>query len=128
MDLDSVIVPGAQSLVTAMLTDAWSSARALVARRWGRSGEHPADVELRLEQAKEQSLTLAGSDGDRQGRLEAYWAGYLAGLLAERPELVGAVRELASGGLSEATTQNSNTGTVHGHLLQARDINGGVHF
>lgn len=130
MDLDTVILPGAQSLMTAMLTDAWTSVRAAFARRWGRDAEHGTELERRLDDARERALVLAGQedDDDREGRLQAFWAGYLAGLLAERPELAGALQELIAGLRPADGVRNSNTGTVRGHLVQARDVSGGIEF
>jgi len=126
--LDSVIAPAAQSLVTAMLSDTWGTVRATIARRWGRDAARTKDVERRLEEARERALMLGGPDDDQQGRLEAFWAGYLVGLLGERPELADSLQELIPSQLPAANTRNSNLGTVRGSLIQARDVNGSIQF
>jgi hypothetical protein len=135
MDLGSVVLPGAQSLVAAMLGDAWATARSAFARRWGRDGaDGGVAAEQRLDEGRSQALALAGDGPDRRARLEVFWAGYLAGLLAERPDLINAVREIGAGqppsthNETHNTNTNSNTGTVHGSLLQAGDIQGNISF
>jgi hypothetical protein len=129
MDLGSLVLPGAQSLVAAMLGDTWKSVRSALARRWGHGqDDQTAVAEQHLEQARSQALVLAGDGAERQARLEVFWAGYLVGLLAERPDLADAVRDLGAGTARTSETHNSNTGTVHGNLLQAGDIHGGIRF
>jgi hypothetical protein len=134
MDLSAVVFPGAQSLVSAMLSDAWAGTRAVIARRWGRgSHRETAQAESRLEDGRTQALALAGDGPARDAILAAYWAGYLAALLAERPDLLDAVRDLGAptqpaAAVSRSEVHNSNTGTVHGKLLQAGDIHGDISF
>jgi hypothetical protein len=111
-----------------MLSDTWGAVRSAIARRWGRDAARTTDVEQRLESARKQALALGGQDGDRQARLEAFWAGYLAGLLGERPDLADALQELTSSENPASGTRNSNTGTVRGSLIQARDVNGNIQF
>jgi len=127
----SVILPGAQSLVNAILTDGWVQLRSKLASRWSKDAHSGQDdAEQRLEAGHRQSLALAGEGDDRQARLEAYWAGYLAALLAERPSLLEAIRDLGSPTATQAdhvTVHNANTGTV-GTLLQAGDIHGDITF
>lgn len=129
MDVSSVVLPGAQSLVAAMLGDAWTSVRSALARRWGRGvAEQTGAAEQRLDEGRLQALALAGDGPDQRARLELFWAGYLAGLLAERPDLASMMHELAAGPRAEVRSQthNSNTGTVHGNLLQAGDVDGNI--
>ena len=131
VDLSTVILPGAQSLVSAILGDAWAQVRSTIARRWGHGGtRQAAEAEQRLDYARSQALELAGQGPGRRAGLELYWAGYLAGLLAERPDLISAVQEITADQLpSDAdTTHNVNSGTVRGNLLQAGDIQGSVTF
>jgi hypothetical protein len=116
----SALVPSAQSLATAILTDGWARVRDALAYRWSRqTGEARDDVERRLDTARRQAEGLGGGEAVQR----AYWAGYLAAVLAERPDLLDAVRGLADG----AAVHNTNSGTAT-TLIQARDIQGGVTF
>ena len=127
----SVILPGTQSLVSAILTDGWVQLRSKLARRWSKDGHTSQDdAEKQLEAGHRQALAIAGEGDDRRVRLEAFWAGYLAASLAERPGLLDAIRELGSSAdaqASRAPVHNTNTGTV-GTLLQAGDIHGDISF
>lgn len=141
MDLTTVFMPGAQSLVTAILTDTWTQARAAVAKLWVR--RHPAttldQAGHQLEAARTQALELAGTgpEPDRAARMQLFWAGYLAGQAAARPELAAAFAELpkllaaAAPQQSQTTTvtvTNTLSGTVHGNAVQANDIHGNITF
>jgi hypothetical protein len=131
MDPITVILPGAQSLVAAILADGWTQVRTALARRWSRETDEPqADIEHRLDAAHSQASELTNSQGaDEQALLRAYWAGYLAAVLAERPALLGLVRDLhgtlTAPAASNSSVHNSNSGTVT-TLIQGRDISGGI--
>ena len=136
MDPVSIVLPGAQALVTQILSDGWVKARAWLAKRLA-DGDGPAtaDLERRLDTANAQATGLPELEADvpaaaaRRMVLEAYWAGYLAALAAERPGFAAALTELAGEpGAQAAGTSNSVTGTVTGNVLQANRIEGGVHF
>jgi len=143
MDLTTVFLPGAQSLVTAIMTETWGQARTAVAKLWVR--KHPgtttypdtaseaAAIEqagYELDAARRQALELAGDgpESDRAARMRLFWAGYLAGQAAARPELAAAIAELpallgAGGPTSQTSTvHNTISGTVHGNAVQAGDI------
>ena len=151
MDLTTVVMPGAQSLVTAILTETWGQARTAIARLWARRGsasgtgagaygepDVPAIEQAgqELEVARQQALELAGngSESDRAARMQLFWAGYLAGQLAARPELADVLAQLpallGAGAPTSQTTTVSNTisGTVRGSALQAGDIHGHIAF
>lgn len=116
----SALLPGTQALVTAILTDGWTRVRDALAARWSRrTGETRADVERRLDSAHHQAEGL----GEDEAVQRAYWAGYFAGVVAERPELVDVVRDLSRG----PDVHNTNSGTVT-TLVQAHDIHGNVTF
>lgn len=116
----SALLPCAQSVVTSVLTDGWTRLRDALAARWSRrTGEEPADIEQRLEAARRQAEGLGGDEAVQR----AYWAGYLAAVLAERPDLLDAVRGLAEPG----GVHNTNSGQVT-TLVQARDVRGGISF
>ena len=132
MDPTTVVLPGAQALVTAILADGWTHVRTALAHRWSRLTREPqADIEHRLDAAHAQASTVTAGHGDsEQALLQAYWAGYLAAALAEHPGLLDLVRNL-HGTLttpdSTTSVQNTNSGTVT-RLVQGRDISGGITF
>ena len=153
MDLTAVIMPGAQSLVTAIVTDTWNQAHTAIAKLWARrrpapgtgaatatyTDPDPTAIEQAghdLETARRQALELAGNgpESDRAARMQLFWAGYLAGQLAARPELADALAELpallGAGTVTSQTTNVHNTisGTVHGNAVQAGDIHGNITF
>jgi hypothetical protein len=126
------VVLAASTLVQAMTSDAWEKSKHIVAAWWQRhSGQQVAEG---LESARGE-LAVADEATRQQltPRLEARWEGRLQAVLEEHPEaaadLARLVEELGTA-LAEASTPgtviNSNTGTVSGHLIQARDIHGGV--
>lgn len=144
----AVITPGAQSLVTTVLTDSWHQARTALSRLWAH--RRPADaaseqdttaleqVGTQLDLARSQAITVAGDgpDSERAGRMELFWIGYLAGQLAARPELAEAIQALPAllgtgPGPAPATVEvNTKTvsGTVHGNAIQADDVSGGINI
>lgn len=138
MDLTTVFMPGAQSLVTAILTDSWAQARTAVAKLW--ASRHAGTSEDRatreLDAARGQALELAGPgpEADRAARMQLFWAGYLAGQAAVRPELAAVFAELpallgAGQPVSQSSTvHNTISGTVHGGAVQAGEIHGGITF
>ncbi len=128
----TVVLPGAQSLVTAILTDGWAHVRTALAHRWSRQTHEPqSDIEHRLDAAHTQASEMtAGHEGSEQALLQAYWAGYLAAVLAERPALLDLIRDLQGTQTAPDSTtslQNTNSGTVT-TLVQGRDISGGITF
>ena len=149
MDLTTVVLPGAQSLVSAILTETWGQAHTAIAKLWARRGSGSGaggygELEVsaieqagqELEVARQQALELAGSgsESDRAARMRLFWAGYLAGQLAARPELAEVLTQLptllGAGAPAFQTTTVNNTisGTVHGSALQAGDIHGHITF
>jgi hypothetical protein len=142
MDLTSLVTPGAQSLVAAILSDSWVQVRSALSRRWtrdhhaGAAPEAPAIAVERagreLDSARDQALALAGTgDAAQRGeRMQLFLAGYLAGQLAARPELAEIIAELPSL-LGSGTRGSSTATTVHnsfsGHarnVVQTGDIEG----
>lgn len=129
MDPVALILPGVQSLVSNILNEGWQQARQVLARRWSKKSSISADAAKRtLQDAYQLSVVLAGERNDRAELLEAYWAGYFAGLAAERPELLDVI-----GGFSlrqakvPAAVQNVNTGPV-GTLLQLGEVSGDINI
>ena len=66
--------------------------------------------------------------------MQLFWAGYLAGQLAARPELADVLAQLptllGTGAPTSQTTNVHNTisGKVTGNALQAGDIHGNISF
>ena len=149
MDLTTLVMPGAQSLVTSILADTWVQTRTAIAKLWARRrnasspGEY-ADPDAtaidhaghELDAARQQALELAGngSESDQAARMQLFWAGYLAGQLAGRPELADVLAQLptllGAGAPTSQTTNVHNTisGKVTGNALQAGDIHGNISF
>lgn len=133
MDLTSVFMPGAQSLVTAILTDSWHQARTAVAKLWARRGGDARAIEQagrELDAARGQALALAGTgtEAERAERMELFWAGYLAGQAAARPDLATAFAELpallnprASQAAQAPLVQNNVNGPTN-NVVQAGHI------
>ncbi len=146
MDLAAVVVPGAQSVVTAILTDTWKAARAVLERAWTRShgqqgageGERGGQAGHELDVVRRQSLEIAGqgSAQEREMRMGLFWAGYLAAQANAHPELVELLAELpallagnAGGPVSTSTsTHNTLSGTVHGSVVQTGSVQGSITF
>ncbi len=129
MDPLSVVLPGAQSLVSAILADGWAQVRDALARRWSKKGTITQQTaQQRLDAGHDHALMVTGDGGDRQARLEAYWAGYLAGLAVGQGDLLEAIRELTAAPAScpqGSIVRNTNTGTA-GTLLQLGDVHGNI--
>ena len=131
MDVSSLIVPGAQSLVSSILADGWAQARTALARRWSQRGAvSQQTAEMELDKGRELSEHIDPDGDDRRRLLETYWTGYLAGLAAGHADLLEAIRDLShehTPVAQEPTVHNSNTGAV-GTLVQTRDVHGGISF
>ncbi|WP_405849138.1 hypothetical protein [Streptomyces sp. NBC_01518] len=122
----SVVTPGAQSLVTTILADGWTHVRTALATRWSRrTGEAQTEVERRLDESHQQSITPAPNAEAQRAAMEAHWTAFLMTAIAQHPTLLDLVRDL--GDTSPASVHNINSGTAT-TLLQARDIHGGITF
>lgn len=124
------------------MSEAWNQTRSALSRLWASKIAHTeADVEhgteaydRQLEVAKQQAIDVAGNGGeaDRAARMELFWAGYLAGQIASRPELAEGVRALPQlfaepqHQAQTTTVHNSISGTVHGKSIQANEIHGNI--
>lgn len=130
----TVILPGAQSLATAILTDGWTSVRTFLARRWSRQTQDPQDaIEERLNAAHAQAAGVTTGDTEQdRALLRAYWTGYLTAAVAEHPPLLDLVRDLhhmrtGAGAEAASSVHNTNNGTAN-NLVQGRDFSGGFTF
>jgi hypothetical protein len=119
-----------------MTSDAWEKSKKIVTAWWQRHGGQ--QVAEGLESTRgELAVADEGARQQLTPRLEARWEGRLQALLEEHPEAVAdlamlveelgrALGEATSRAGTDGTVINSNTGSVSGHLIQARDIHGGV--
>lgn len=147
VDLTTVVTPGAQSLVTAILTDSWGHVRNALSRLWAHTpaGRDPSNLDTaaveaagtELDLAKQLALTAAGNgpEPERATRMELFWAGYLAGQIAARPEFAETVRALPGlldqqqpTSLTAVTNNKTFSGTAQGNVVQADDVSGGIRF
>lgn len=138
MDLGTLILPGAQSLVSQILSDGWTQARTWLASRLVHPGNvDRADFERQLDAAHDLAngipVPASGMPAETARRLvlDAYWAGYLDALSRTRPEMVRVLTELtghAATAAPDQTTINSLTGKVAGNVVQAGNIQGGIRF
>lgn len=130
MDISSFILPGAQSLVSSILADGWTQARATLARRWSKHGLISQEAaEKELDAGHRLAQQIAGGAQSEPVVLRAYWAGYLAGLAAEHEDLLDAVRELGAAreaAPQSSVTHNSNSGRVGTLVQTGGDVHGGV--
>jgi hypothetical protein len=130
MDL---LILAATTLVEAMSSDAWESAKKAVSAWWRR---HRPNQAASVEEALESSCREVRSADDVHrermiSAIEGRWQGRLAALIEERPEVAGnlnnlveQLRALLPAVDGAADVVNVNSGTVGGHLVQARDIHG----
>ena len=130
MDVSSLIIPGAQAFVKAVLTDGWDLARAALARRWSKHGAISQEAaEKDLEAGHQLAQQVAGTTENQRAVLEAYWAGYLAGLAAGHDDLLAAIRELGADHAvapQSSTASNTNTGQVGTLVQTSGDVHGGI--
>lgn len=133
MDISALLMPGAQGLATAMLSDAWTATRDAIARLWGR-GNHDdaAEASRELEDSRTRALELfSASDGDRQALVQAFLAGYLAALGRTDPERVEALTSVVSDPQpveGTAKVGNLNQGRVDKLVQIDGNVRGGVHM
>jgi hypothetical protein len=142
MDMSTVLLPGAQNLASAMLTDAWSAIRGVIARKWARGDETSTSrMETELDAVRADAIAVsqaAGSDansssGQRQRELAFYWAGYLRRLLEERPDLAEVIASLPAADMQGHTTVSVERGSaqvvhgdVHGAAISVERLEGGI--
>jgi hypothetical protein len=148
MDLSPVLMPGVQSVVTAILGDAWTSTRDLILRRLKHDGDQKSDaaaeaeaeqVSHELELFRTRSLEpFANAEPDRRF-LEGFWYCHLARMLDDHPGLADVLAELAAGAGEAQPSVSVVSNVAHinnvsvvnsgeaGRLLQnSGDIHGGV--
>ena len=94
--LDNVASEGAAVLITAMVTDAWNTARAGIARLFGQGDSKRQErIDARL---NEDAIALERSEGDKRdsvrNRLLAAWQARLVDLLEEQPEVASELQSL----------------------------------
>lgn len=96
MDVAALVGLAGNTLVAAMVTDAWEDVRGTVARLFGR-GEPDPGIERRLDAARDQLAAAAPGDLERHRADQASrWAGRLADLLEDYPDAEGELRALVT--------------------------------
>lgn len=130
MDISTLLLPGAQKLAQAMLSDAWNLTRDAVARRWGRGDRSAAKAAAaELDDSRQHALALFGSEPADEAQLNAFIAGYLAALARTAPERVHDLVNLEPASRpSEVTIGNINTGQVAKLAQVDGDVHGGLHM
>jgi hypothetical protein len=126
MDMETLAALAGNALVTAAVTDAFESARAKVARLFGR-GEPDQAVERRLEATARRVTAVPEAELDQvRETLARQWETRFADLLADHPEAAGEVRafvqESVTAGDAAGNVSNTVSGTVHGPVLLGRDF------
>lgn len=127
MDLSTVLTPGLQNLVTAMLGEAWGATRDALARRLGRGdAESTQKAGYELDSVREdvQALVQDGEgtlDVELDRRLlEAYVAGYLRRVREEHPDVDEALTALPASieaaDQSTVATGSGMTQVFHGKV------------
>ncbi len=98
-ELIAIAAAGGTAMAAAMGTDVWNTAKAGVARLFGRGDPRRVeDAEGRLERSVGEREGLSGTDRDRARTIqEAVWRTRLEDLLAERPEDAGELKTLIDG-------------------------------
>jgi GrpB-like predicted nucleotidyltransferase (UPF0157 family) len=94
MDINSLAALAGNTLVAAVITDAWETARHGFARLFGRGKPDPA-TERRLEATRSQLAAAPPADLEQvQADLAGQWALRLADLLEENPDAEADLRAL----------------------------------
>ncbi|MEV0664666.1 hypothetical protein ACIBI3_31875 [Actinomadura luteofluorescens] len=89
----ALAMTGATTLVAAMATSAWQSARARTAALFHRRGDSPRDVEAQLDRSAARVTDAGGDDGTRDGQITR-WRDDLEDLLRAHPDTEGGLRVL----------------------------------
>jgi hypothetical protein len=133
MDISALLLPGAQNLATAMLSDAWTNTRDAIARHWGRGSRKKAEEAVaELEDSRSRALALFPDPGpDRELLVQAFIAGYLAALARTEPDRLQALAGLEPGAVpltSPAVVGNLASGIADRVVQISGDVRGGVHM
>jgi hypothetical protein len=129
-----LLMLAATKIVEAMSADAWDNAKKAFTAWWRRHRPTQATlVEQELESSHQEVISAKGSGEQTRSVIEERWRGRLEALITAQPEAadelaslveqLSAVLMTAEGGTASV---NINSGTAGGHLVQARDIHGGL--
>ena len=126
MDISALLLPGAQKLAAAMLSDAWTTTRDAIAGHWGRGSHKVAEEAVAdLEDSRAQALALFPATGpEQQPLLQAFLAGYLAALARTAPDRLEILADPAP--VIKASTLMS--GRADKVVQIGGDVSGGVHM
>ncbi|MGP9022292.1 ATP-binding protein [Streptomyces sp. BR1] len=131
-ELTALAVSGATTMVTLMVSDAWTQARGRLARVFSRGGGDDDTGRLVDElQASREELLAARAAGDDEGAadIEEQWRLRIRRMLRADPTAAQELRELLGElGASSRGVRNELSGVVHGPSVQAAQIHGGITF
>jgi hypothetical protein len=128
MEIEALAALAGNTIVAAVVTDAFEGVRAKVARIFGRGRSDPR-IRRRLDQTRQQLAASAPGELERTQATQArQWQTRIADLLADHPEAAGEMQALMAEfrpALPHAggNVINTITGTVHnGPVLMGRDF------
>jgi hypothetical protein len=129
-----LLILATAKIIETMSSDAWESAKKAFTAWWRRHRPtQAASVEQELESSHQEIISAESGDEQTRSAIEERWRGRLEALVKAQPEaaedLASLVEQLTAllmaveGG---AAAVNINSGTAGGHLIQVRDIHGGL--
>ncbi|MGI5286578.1 hypothetical protein ACQEVF_25015 [Nonomuraea polychroma] len=123
-ELIALATSGATTLITLMISDAWTQVKGRVAHMLGRDDDEQDDLLHELDASRAALLhALERGDGTRAATIEAEWRARLLLLLQSDPSLVEELQSLPAP--PEGTVYNHISGRVQsGLVIQAGRIEG----
>jgi hypothetical protein len=117
MDVGALAALAGNSLVTAVVTDAWEGVRQKVATWFGRGTPDPKTLD-RLDRTRAELAAAAPGDVERVGQdVAREWAGRFKDLIADYPDAVGELD-----GLVQQIQASAAAASGHG-VAAGRDVN-----
>lgn len=119
--LIALAATGANTVVTAMATDAWNSIRSGFARLLGRGdAEATAEVERQLEEARRELERLDGAARDQAtADRRAAWRAALADLLASDPQAASLLTDFLT--MAGASPPSQSAGSIRQNAVATGD-------
>ncbi|CAL9375412.1 hypothetical protein [Streptomyces sp. enrichment culture] len=129
-ELAALAASGATTLVSLMVTDSWTHARALMGRLLARAGADSGAI-TGLDDARARLLTGTAVDEHAASGIAAEWQTRLCGLVEagaldgeELSDLGASLRRLAAAGCLPAVHNTVSGGSQHGPIVQAGTVTG----
>lgn len=123
-----VALAAGTALVNSVTTDAWNGVKARLATLLGRGNSAREALEAARLEATAAALRRDGSPTTKVSH-EQVWQESLEQAIQSDPSIIEQVREILNlpvGSSAAVSGRNVNTGTVHGNVVQAGRISGGV--